>query len=48
MGYGGRCTSRPRIGGFVSDAEGGGKFLDTGEIVAGNQIVHKALLTLIN
>ena len=34
-------------GGFVSDAEGKDKFLDTGEIVAGNQMVHKALLTLI-
>ncbi len=34
-------------GGFVSDAEGNDKFLDTGEIVAGNQMVHKALLTLI-
>ncbi len=34
-------------GGFVSDADGKDKFLDTGEIVAGNQMVHKALLTLI-
>jgi myo-inositol-1(or 4)-monophosphatase len=35
-------------GGFVSDAAGGDKFLETGEIVAGNQMVHKALLTLIS
>jgi myo-inositol-1(or 4)-monophosphatase len=31
-------------GGFVSDASGGQKMLDNGSIVAGNELIHKALL----
>jgi myo-inositol-1(or 4)-monophosphatase len=31
-------------GGFVSDASGGQKMLDNGSIVAGNELIHKALI----
>ena len=31
-------------GGFVSDISGGQKMLDSGSIVAGNELIHKALL----
>lgn len=31
-------------GGFVSDVSGGQKMLDNGSIVAGNELIHKALL----
>lgn len=31
-------------GGFVTDHDGGGDFLDTGSIVAGNEAIHRALL----
>lgn len=31
-------------GGFVSDASGGQKMLDGGSIVAGNELIHKAML----
>ena len=31
-------------GGFVSDKKGGDKMFDTGQIVAGNEAIHRALL----
>ncbi|QEN91164.1 inositol monophosphatase [Labrys sp. KNU-23] len=34
-------------GGFVSDIRGGDTMLDTGDIVAGNEAVHKGLLGLL-
>jgi myo-inositol-1(or 4)-monophosphatase len=34
-------------GGFVSDAEGGQRMHETGSIVAGNQVVHRALLATL-
>lgn len=34
-------------GGFVSDAKGGEKMLDTGSVIAGNEAVHKNLLSLL-
>ncbi|WP_448954619.1 inositol monophosphatase family protein [Labrys neptuniae] len=34
-------------GGFVSDIRGGDTMLDTGDIVAGNEAIHKGLLGLI-
>ncbi|MEZ5925621.1 MAG: inositol monophosphatase family protein [Hyphomicrobiaceae bacterium] len=34
-------------GGYVTDAAGGQNFLDSGDIVAGNPTIHKALLALI-
>lgn len=34
-------------GGYVSDAEGGQRMLETGSVVAGNEAVHGKLLKLI-
>jgi myo-inositol-1(or 4)-monophosphatase len=34
-------------GGFVSDADGKDKMLDTGSVVAGNEIIQRKLLKLI-
>jgi myo-inositol-1(or 4)-monophosphatase len=34
-------------GGYASDADGKDKFLETGEIVAANPVVHKVLLALL-
>jgi myo-inositol-1(or 4)-monophosphatase len=35
-------------GGFVSDMSGGQEIFETGSVVAGNEIIHKALLTEVN
>jgi myo-inositol-1(or 4)-monophosphatase len=34
-------------GGFASDAQGGKSALETGNILAGNEIVHRSLLKLL-
>jgi myo-inositol-1(or 4)-monophosphatase len=34
-------------GGFATDVEGGQRMFDTGSIVAGNQVVHRALLEVL-
>jgi myo-inositol-1(or 4)-monophosphatase len=34
-------------GGFVTDADGKDKMLETGSIVAGNEAIHRQLLKLV-
>jgi myo-inositol-1(or 4)-monophosphatase len=34
-------------GGFVTDPDGGDRIFETGSVVAGNQAIHKRLLSLI-
>ena len=34
-------------GGYVSDAEGGQRMLESGSVVAGNEAIHRKLLKLI-
>jgi myo-inositol-1(or 4)-monophosphatase len=34
-------------GGFATDVDGGQRMFDTGSIVAGNQVVHRALLEVL-
>jgi myo-inositol-1(or 4)-monophosphatase len=35
-------------GGYVTDLAGGDAMLETGDVVAGNEIIHKQLLAHVN
>jgi myo-inositol-1(or 4)-monophosphatase len=34
-------------GGFITDLAGGDRFLDSGEVVAGNEAMHRQLLAIL-